>query len=173
MASPLPNESFPQPQFVLGWVFFIRIIFEVISIPVFPFLHPILLIIPKNVNTSLFNPNNIVCMYVISLIGGLFPRKEHFSNSQHFLVAYSSLSSVEDPQTSSLACPLVPRPSRYIYNTISTTKAHGSLLKEGQKDCRSQKNRKSALRLSPRNIRETTPMTSHQHGCLSKTWTMA
>lgn len=37
--------------------------------------------------------------------------------------------------------------------------------------CKSQRNRMSAMRLSVLDVRDATPMKSHQHGCLNKTQT--
>jgi hypothetical protein len=60
----------------------------------------------------------------------------------------------------------------YLYNsnTIPTAEAQASLMKKGQKDCKSQRNREFVF---TRNIREATPMKFHQNVCLNKTWTAA
>lgn len=57
----------------------------------------------------------------------------------------------------------------YIHKSTPVIKAQGSLQKIGGKDCKSQRNKRFAVRLSSKNIRGVTHMKSHQYGCLNTT----
>lgn len=51
-------------------------------------------------------------------------------------------------------------------NTNPAPKGSVNIVKKGQKDCKSQRNREFVF---TRNIREATPMKFHQNVCLNKT----
>jgi hypothetical protein len=63
---------------------------------------------------------------------------------------------------------VVSSPNGHIYNITLVPKVQGSLHKRHQKDFNIYRNRMSAKIVSPRNVKEETPIKSHQHGLRSK-----
>jgi hypothetical protein len=62
-----------------------------------------------------------------------------------------------------------PSPDRYIYNTSCTHKAQECCDGRSGETVKQNEQGVCCEILSPRNVREASPVKSHQHGCLNKT----